>query len=228
MIRAARAGQREQDKMGADRATYGPPAANGVNAFDQKALVLDQTNGVLYVSGAANNRKLMTAMGAPLVLPPQTALTAITTAQTLLSFAFGAGALNVTGRKLRVKYSLIYSTTIANVATISFALVLGGVTLCTVTTAATNKAASTNLPIQGEFELTVVTLGATATMESHARVDANVGTVAAANAVTYLDTNTAVSAAVNLTAAATLSLTIAASAAIPSAQLRSASLIYEA
>jgi hypothetical protein len=214
--------------MGADRVTYGPPSASGVNSFDQKALVLDQTNGVLYVSGAANNRKLMLAMGAPLVLPAQTALTAITTAQSLLSFIFGAGALNVTGRKLRIKGVLIYSTTSTNVATISFALTLGGVTLCTITTAATNTAASANLPIQFEFELTVVTLGATATIESHGRVIANIGTVAAAAGALYLDTNTAVSAAVNLTAAATLGVTIAASAAVPSAQLRSATLMYEA
>ena len=214
--------------MGADRITYGPPSGAGTNAFDQKALVLDQTNGVLYVSGASNNRKLMVAMGAPLVLTAQTAKTAITTAQSLLSFAFTPGALNVTGRKMRVRGCLIYSTTAANVATISLALVLGGVTLCTITTGATNTAASTNLPIWFEFELTVVTLGATATIESHGRVDANIGTVAAAVAGTYLDTNTAVSSAVNLTAASTLSVTIAASAAIPSAQVRSASVIYEA
>lgn len=193
-----------------------------------KALVLDQTNGVLYVSGSANNRKLMAAMGAPLVLSSQPAITAITTAQGLLAFAFGAGALNVTRRKIRVRGVAIYSTTAANVATISFALTLGGVTLCTITTAATNTAASTNLQIQFEFELTVVTIGATATIESHGRLDANIGTAAAAAAATYLDTNVAVSAAVNLTAAATLGVTIAASAAIPSAQLRSATVMYEA
>ncbi len=214
--------------MGADRVTYGPPNANGVNIYDQKALVLDQTNGVLYVSGAANGRKLMLAMGAPLVLPAQTAKTAITTAQALLAFAFGPGALNVVGRKLRVRGVAIYATTAGNVATLSIALTLGGVTLCTITTPATNTAASTNLPLQFEFELTVVTLGATATIESHGRVDVNIGTVAAAVATTYLDTNVAVSSAVNLTAASTLGVTIAASAAIPSAQLRSATVMYEA
>lgn len=212
--------------MGADRITFGPPSSAGVNSFDQKALVLDQSNGVLYVSG--NNRKLMLAMGAPLVLPAQTALAAITAAQNLLTFGFGAGALNVTGRKLRVKGTLLYSTTATNVATISFALTLGGVTLCTITTAATNTAASANLPIHFEFEITVATLGATATVESHGRVDANIGTAAAAAVATYLDTNTAVSAAVNLAAASTLAVTIAASAAVPSAQLRSATLMYEA
>jgi hypothetical protein len=214
--------------MGADRVTYGPPSASGVNSFDQKALVLDQSNGVLYVSGAANNRKLMAAMGAPLVLSATPPATAITAPQGLVVFTFGAGALNVTGRKLRVKGCLIYSTTAANVATISLSLVIGGVVLCTITTAATNTAASANLPIQFEFELTVVTLGATATIESHGKVIANIGTAAAAAAAIYLDTNTAVSSAVNLTAAATLGLTIAASAAIPSAQLRSATVMYEA
>jgi hypothetical protein len=199
-----------------------------VNSFNQKCIALDQTNGVMYSSGSANGRKLMLAMGAPLVLPAQTALTAIENAQTLLSFIFGAGALNVTGRKLRVKGVLIYSTTATNVAAINLALILGGVTLCTITTAATNTAASTNLPIHFEFELTVVTLGATATIESHGRVEANIGTVAAAAVAVYLDTNTAVSSAVNLTAAATLSVTIATNAVVPSAQLRSATLMYEA
>lgn len=214
--------------MGADWVTYGPPSASGVNSFNQKCIALDQTNGVMYSSGSANGRKLMLAMGAPLVLPAQTALTAIENAQTLLSFIFGAGALNVTGRKLRVKGVLIYSTTATNVAAINLALILGGVTLCTITTAATNTAASTNLPIHFEFELTVVTLGATATIESHGRVEANIGTVAAAAVAVYLDTNTAVSSAVNLTAAATLSVTIATNAVVPSAQLRSATLMYEA
>lgn len=212
--------------MGADRITFGPPSANGVNTSDQKALVLDQSNGVLYVSGV--NRRLMVAMGAPLVLPAQTPLTAITTARSLLSFTFGAGALNVIGRKIRVKAVVFYNTTVGNVATISFALVLGGVTLCTITTAATNTAASTNLPIQLEFELTVVTLGAAATIESHGRVDANIGTAAAGAATTYLDGNSAVSSAVNLTAAAALVLNIAASAAIPAAVVRSATVMYEA
>jgi hypothetical protein len=214
--------------MGADRSTFGPPFANGVNTLDQKAIILDQTNGVLYSSGSANGRKAMLAMGAPLVLTAQPAATAITTAQGLLAFIFGPGALNVTGRKLRVRGVFRYSTTAGNVATIAFALTLGGVTLCTITTPATNTAASANLPGQFEFELTVVTLGATATIESHGRVDVNIGTVAAAVATTYLDTNVAVSAAVNLTAAATLGVTIAGSAAIPSAQLRSATVMYEA
>ena len=206
--------------MGADRITNGPLSSANINTYDQQAIVQDSTNNTLQISGAS--KKLQLLRSAPLVLNAQNALAAITVAQTLLSLAFNAGALNVTNRRIRVKGSVIYSTTIANVATISFALVLGGVTLCTITTAATNTAASANLPIQFEFELLVASLGAAATIESHGKLEANIGTVAAAAVAVYLDTNTAVSAAVNLLTAETLSVTVAASAAIPSLQLREA------
>lgn len=212
--------------MGADQITFGPPSATGTNATNQKAIVLDQTNGVLYSSGAS--RQLMTAMSAPLVLTSQTPLTNVTTARQLLSYGFNAGALNVIGRKIRVKGRLLYNTTAANVATITIAVTLGGVGVCSITTAATNTAASTNLPIQFEFELTTATLGATATIEAHGKVDANIGTVASAAVATYLDGNSAVSGAVNLTAAATLAVNISASAALPAVGLRSATVMYEA
>lgn len=202
--------------MGADSVVSGPPAS--AQLFGTEGLVLDQTNNVLYAFGAGRRAAAQrSTVQAP--TPEQVALTAITTAQTLLSYAFKAGALNAVGKRVRVKGSLIYSTTITNVATISLALTLGGVTLCTITTAATNTAASTNLPIQFEFELTVAANGTSATIESHGKVVANIGTTAAAAAATYLDTNTAVSAAANLVTAPTLTVTIAASAAVPSAQL---------
>jgi len=203
--------------MGADYVVTGPPTSSGTNPSATQAVVLDRTNNLLGVSGA--NQKLNWCRIAPVVLPAQTALTAITTAQTLLSTIFNAGMLALVGRRIRVKGSLIYSTTSTNVATISLALTLGGVTLATITTAATNTAASTNLPIQFEFEFTVASVGASGTLQSHGRVDANIGTTAAAAIATYLDTNTAVSSAVNLTAASTMTVTIAASAAVPSAQL---------
>lgn len=205
--------------MGADRILPGFINSAGTNPYDQQALIQDVTNNDLYISGASHKTHLLRKMSLSQI--PQTALTAITTAQTLLSVTYNAGGLNYQNRRIRVTGTLIYSTTTANVATISIALTLGGVTLCTITTAATNTTASTNLPIQFEFELVVVTLGATATIESHGQVLANIGTVAAAAVAAYLDTNTAVSSAVNLLAADTLTVTIAASAAVPSAQLRS-------
>lgn len=208
--------------MGADRITNGPQS----DPFDSPgATVVDQLTGTIGV--ITSTRVLQRARTRLLTLQGQTALTAITAAQTLLSLPFKAGALNAVGRSLRVKGTLIYSTTSTNVATISFAIKLGSTTLCTITTAATNTAASTNLPIQFEFNLTVAVAGASATIESHGAVQANIGTVAAAAVAAYLDTNTAVSSAVDLTAAQTLTVTIAASAAVPSAQLVLASVDLE-
>lgn len=206
--------------MGADRIQAGPFNSQGTNPNDQQALVQDTQNNTLSVSG--NSRRLALLRASLAVLPAQTALTAITTAQNLLTAALNAGALNVIGRRLRIKASILYSTTSTNVATLTFALKLGSVTLCTITTGATNTAASTNLPVQVQFEITTASLGTSGTIESHGKVDANIGTAAGGAIASYLDTNTAVSSAVNLVSTETLALTIAASAAVPSAQLRDA------
>src|SRR5665213_1434379 len=218
--------RRKQDEMGADRVTQGPLSSAGTNPYDQQALVLDTQNNTLSVSGAS--RMLALLRSNTLTLTAQTALTAITTAQTLLSKIFPLGVLNVQNRRIHVEGNVVYNTTIANVATLAFALTLGGVTLCTITTAATNTAASTHLPVHFEFDFTVVSLGASATIESHGQVLANIGTTAAAAVAAYLATNTAVSSAVNLLANATLAVTIAASAAVPSMTLRDAVIEYVA
>jgi hypothetical protein len=165
-----------------------------------------------------------------LTLQEQVALTAITTAQTLMSQAMAAGLLNVKNRTLRVKGSLIYSTTSTNVATITIAIKLGSTTLCTITTAATNTAASTGLPIQFEFLISVATIGnaAASAIEAHGKVDANISANTPAAAIaSYLDINAAVVTGVDLTVAETLAVTIAASAAVPSAQLLLASIDLE-
>ena len=208
--------------MGADSVVQGPPTA--AQCFGTEGIILDAKNNVLYTFGATRQPVALSAAQVTnaLQLGPQTALTAITTAQVLLSKAFGAGALNVAGTTITIAGKLVYSTTIANVATISLALTLGGVTLATITTAATNTAASTNLPIQFSFTATVTATGASGTLIANGVVNADVGTAAAAAVATYLDTNTAVSSAVNLLNAETMTVTIAASAAVPSATLLNA------
>lgn len=203
--------------MGADRITHGPVNSAGTNPFDTQALILDVDNDILEISGKAQTRHALRK--AITILQEQTALTAITTAQALLAKALNAGAMNVANRTVRVRGRIIYSTTSANVATITLALVLGGVTLCSITTAATNTAASTGLPIDFDFVFSVATTGATPNIESHGSVRANIGTVAAAAIAEYLDTNAAVVAGPSLIAQQTLQVTIAASAAVPSAQL---------
>lgn len=212
--------------MGADRCTVGPPPNQaGSNQYDNEAITVDIQNGDLYVSG--NGRTFHALRKVIQTLQAQTALTAITTAQNLLSLTFNnKGRLLFTNRTVKVTLWLIYNSTSANVAALTFALSLGGVALCSIPTAATNTAASTGLPVKVEFEFSVAALttgGTAATIESHGRVDANISANTPAAAVaTYLDTNTAVSSAVNLTTALTMLVTVAASAAVPSMQVRMA------
>lgn len=206
--------------MGVDTVTQGPPPASQV--VGPQGLILDRQNNHLYSFGQGGVAKLLAKTLK--ALAPQIALTAITTAQNLISQAFNAGELNVVGRTLRIKGTFIYSTTVGNVATIAIAVTLGGVTLLTITTAATNTAASANLPVQFEIVLVVTATGATGTLFASGSVDADIGTAAAGAIARYLGTNTAVSSAVNLLTAETLLVTIAGSAAIPSAQLLQATI----
>jgi hypothetical protein len=209
--------------MGADRITQGSLGTTGQDVYDSPgALIVDAVDGTIAV--VTSTRTIAFAASRILNVPQQTALTAITTAQNLLSQSMGAGSLNVAGRSVRVRGTLMYSTTSTNVATITIALKLGSVTLCTITTAATNTAASTNLQIQFDFTFTVATTGTGATIQAHGRLDANIGTATSGAVTTYFDTNTGVSSAVDLTVAETLLVTIAASAAVPSATLLSASI----
>lgn len=200
--------------MGADVVSVGPPQRRPTGV---QGLVLDRLNNMLYAYGGTALLALMRTAVA--VFGIQTAKTAITTAQTILSYAFGAGVLSYAGRTFVVKGTAIYSTTVTNVATIALALKLGSTTLATITTAATNTAASTNLPIQFEFTVQVAATGAAGTLFTTGGVKANIGTAAAAAIAEYLGTNTAVSSAVDLTAAQTLTVTVAGSAAIPSLQV---------
>jgi hypothetical protein len=204
--------------MGADSIVQGTPTAT--QCFGTEGLILDQTNGNLYVFGKT---RIPALVGSTLkVVPIQTALTAITTAQNLFTYQFGAGALNSVGRTFVVSGTAIYSTTAGNVATLTIALTLGGVTLATITTAATNTAASTNLPLQFSFTVTVVSTGASGTLLAVGNVQVNIGTAAAGALTGFGTTTTAASSAVNLLNAETLAVTIAASAAVPSAQLLNA------
>lgn len=175
------------------RITTGPITQAGNDPFDAPgSLVVDQANGLLHV---VNSKQVLQVAETSLaVIQQQVALAAITAAQALFSKALAAGALNVAGRWVRVTGFLVYSTTSTNVATISLALKLGTVTLCTITTAATNTAASVNLPIQFEFDFCIPAGnkgGGLSAIAAHGYVAANIGTVAAAAVASYADTNVA-------------------------------------
>jgi len=107
--------------------TKGPLNATGVNgAAAPNGFSFDQQNNVLSTVGsAAQESALQTALT---VINAQTALTAITTAQNLISKALNAGFLNRAGRTLLITVYGIF-TTPAGTPNLTFALTLGGVTL---------------------------------------------------------------------------------------------------
>jgi hypothetical protein len=182
---------------------------------DKGALIADVQNGVVeMVDGSGNTHGLETTLG---LLQAQTALSTITTAQTLFSQAFPAGALNKKNRTLFISGTVIFTVS-AGTPTATIAITLGGVTLCTITTAA--LAASTNGQIQFQFTLSVASTGASGTLEAHGAVSAQLSATLGTAVPQYLDQNIAVSSAVNLTSALTLAVTIAASTTMASAQLR--------
>jgi hypothetical protein len=203
--------------------TQGPANTSGKNT-NQQALVFDRQNNVVSSVGDAGTEQAhQTSMA---VLNAQTALTAITTAQNLLSVTLNKGFLNRLARTLLVSGSIIYTSPGTTTPTISIAVKLGSVTLCTITTAAISSTASTNMPIQFAFQLDVAAIGASGTIEAHGQVSANLSANTAAAAITtFLDTNTAPSSAVDLTTSLALAVTIASSGAgITGAQLRQATL----
>jgi hypothetical protein len=174
--------------MGVDRVTNGPLNSAGTNPQDQFALILDSQNNFVE-SSIGGARQILRARIA--VWRALAQLVTITTAQTLFSKIFNANALGVLNRTIFVKATVVYASTTANVATITFAITLGGVTICSITTAATNTTASTNLPIEFEFELNVAQIsGIYGVVIGHGAIRANISSNSPAAAIAeYLDTN---------------------------------------
>jgi hypothetical protein len=194
--------------------TFGPPAP-GTTDTNKGALIADVQTGVAeLVDTQGNTHGLETSL---LLLQAQTALTTITTAQTLFSLALLAGALNKTNRALRISGTIIFTVS-TGTPTTTIAVKLGTVTLFTVTTAA--LAASTGGQLAFEVLVSVAATGSSGTLEAHGQVVAQLSTALGTAVAQYQDQNTAVSSAVNLTSALTLAVTIAASTTMASAQLR--------
>jgi hypothetical protein len=196
------------------KTTFGPPAP-GTTDTNKGSLIADVQQGVVeMVDMAGNTHGLETTLSA---LQAQTALTTITTAQTLFTLALLAGALNKKNRTLRISGTMIFTVS-TGTPTAAIAIKLGSVTLATITTAA--LAASTNGQLSYEFFVSVVSTGATGTLEAHGNVTAQLATALGTAVAQYADQNTAVSSAVDLTSALSLVGTIVGSTTIASAQLR--------
>lgn len=196
------------------KTTFGPPAP-GTTDTNKGALIADVQEGFIEMVDTSGNTHGIESTQT--LLQAQVALTTITTAQVLATIAFLAGALNKTNRALRISGTIIFTVS-AGTPTVTIAIKLGSVTLCTITTAA--LAASTNGQITFEFLLSVAASGSSGTIESHGQVCAQLSTSLGAAVAQYQDQNTAVSSAVNLTSALSLVATIAASTTMASAQLR--------
>ena len=198
----------------------GPPSATG-KVTSPDALYLDRQNNIAGTSGDGNQyvalqcvRNLQNA---------QTALSTITTAQALYTFALSKGEMNMLNRSYTLSGYAIYTSPGTTTPTFTFTLVLGGVTIATITTGAVSATASTNMPIQFEFTITVTATGASGSVEVHGEVDINLTANTPAGVLTYYpDTNNAVITGIPLTSANNLVLNISASSTITSAQLRQA------
>jgi hypothetical protein len=174
--------------MSFEQITTGPSSAGvGNGSCAPNGLTLDQQNNVMASVGLAGKESVLQTRLAN--FQQQVPLSAITTAQTLISQVLNKYFLNRINRTLWIHGKLIYNTTSTNVATLTIALMAGTTTLCTITTAATNTAASTNLPVEFDFELKVVATGKGGAIQSRGNVNANIGTAAAAAIASYLDTN---------------------------------------
>lgn len=199
----------------------GPSNASGQNpGAAPNGLALDKANNLVCSVGTAGTEQLLTAVIK--TLQEQTALTAITTAQNLLSFTAPAFLLNRLNRTLRIKGRGIYTTPGTTTPAVTLAVNLDGTTsLVSIATAALSGTASTNMPFEFEFTLSTAATGsAAASLECHGKVACNISANTPAAAVaTYLDGNTAVVGTLNLQTQHVVNVTIAADSAVTSAQL---------
>lgn len=157
---------------------------------------------VSFTGGAANVNYTNTAT-------PITA-TNPSSAATLFSYAFPAGALNVANRVIYLFGSGYYTTASGQTPTVTVAVTLGDGTntrtLLTWTSGATTASAS-NIPWNFDGYIFTDSTGTSGTMLSHGTLNLTLGTSAGAATGSYLDTNHAASSALNLTLATTLNIT---------------------
>ena len=176
------------------------------------------TSGALGVPGATNAGVINFTAG------PQTAVTSVTTAQTMLSISVSNGAQNIQGKKLRCVSHGIYTSPGTTTPTMTFQVTEGGQTPLAITSAAISSTASTNMPWEFDFDLTTTTTGSSGVLEAHGKLDLNItANTPAAAVATYHDTNTAGGTAFSLAQANTLAIQVAGSSSISSVQLRDAS-----
>lgn len=172
--------------------------------------------GQLYYDSTRNAMSVgvgSTAANIPLTGAVSVNVTAVTvnaassvTAQNLMSYSVPAGLLNVARKTMRLFGAGVLS--INTSSSVSIKVNLGGVTLVTWTTAViTGGAGTANSPWNFDLILATVATGTSGTVEAHGIWNLK-PTTGMGSVTSYIDGNTAASAAINLTTAQTLQVTV--------------------
>lgn len=200
---------------------FGPLSGN---CQSSPTLGMDLSMGQAYVCGGQHIWSGLQL--SPSIQGAQTALTTVTTAQTMFTIpacstsvttnCLPAGFNNVVGKTWEICGEAMFSNG-ATTPAITIAVKVGAATPVSAVTA-NNANTNTNAPLNFCFRGTTTLAGASGTDEAHGWItDATAAAWAAGTAVaTYVDGQTAVSAAYDHTAANAVTVTIAATAALTS------------
>lgn len=179
------------------------------------ALGLDQTNNVLYTGGSGQS---WASVGPSFrnVQGPQSALTTVTTAQTMFSVSIPANALNVVGKVLKIEGEAMFSNG-ATTPAITITALLGSTTIFSCATAA-NANTNVSSPLLFNIAAAVTTAGSSAKVECHGTVlECYTAAWASGTLIqAFTDGSTGASSAFDSTGALTLTVKIAADAALTS------------
>lgn len=180
------------------------------------SLGTDNVNGVLYV-GTPTTHCWSADEFSLAEFGPQTALTNVTTAQTMFTFTPGAAFMNIQNRILRICGEAMFSNGVTTPAITVSVKIGASITPVSVTTAS-NANSNTNAPLNFCFSVMTTTTGSSGADEAHGWVsDATAGVWASGTAVsTYVDGNTAASSTYDHTAANAIAIQIASTAALTS------------
>lgn len=132
-------------------------------------------------------------------------------AAALMTFALPAGYLSVTGKTLRLWAAGAYTTASGQTPTLTFTVLIGGITPLTFVSTATTASVTKTWNV--EALITTVTAGTSGTVEAHGLLNIELGGGAAGSVAesSFNDTVTAVSSTQDLTIANTLQLQVLAS-----------------
>ena len=191
----------------------------GANAVFTSLVSTGYTGPAL--SGAAN-----TAGVVNLTAGPQTAVTTVTTAQAMGTWTLAAGAMNVQGKKMRIKGYAVFSNG-ATTPAITLSVKIGSSITPVSIVGAANANTNSSAPLPFDIVIQTTTTGSSGADEAHGCMqDATSAAWSSGTAmVTYCDNNTAASSTYDHTAANALAINIAATAALTTVTLRDLSIL---